>query len=107
MLANEWGEFGVRATQMEAMQALVGDLPRQDGRDDRKGKVVGIPNWVGNGDGNVWGEDCSTTATPIRLSWFYFMLILNGLFMWFKDFETLSFICGVQVMSHIHSMLFV
>ena len=48
--------LGVRATQMEAMKALVGDLPTEDHQSDRKGKAVDISNWVGNKDDD-WGED--------------------------------------------------
>ena len=48
--------LGVRATQMEAMKALVGDLPTEDHQSDRKGKAVDIPNWFGNEDDD-WGDD--------------------------------------------------
>ena len=48
--------LGVRATQMEAMKTLVGDLPTEDHQSDRKGKAVDIANWVGNKDDD-WGED--------------------------------------------------
>ena len=47
--------LSVRATQMEVMKALVGDLPTEDHHSDRKGKEVDIPNWVGNEDDD-WGE---------------------------------------------------
>ncbi|KAG2570924.1 hypothetical protein PVAP13_7KG028958 [Panicum virgatum] len=45
-----------KATQMEAMKTLVGDLPTEDHQSDRKGKAVDISNWVGNKDDD-WSED--------------------------------------------------
>ena len=55
--SNHPKDFGVKATQMETMKALVGDLPVEDDHADRKGNTTDIPNWVGNADDDDRGED--------------------------------------------------
>ena len=52
---------GVTATQMDAMKALVGDLPAQDHPSDRKGKALDTP--VVDNQGNSAVQDKGKSAS--------------------------------------------